>query len=648
MWLTLLLLVVAGMIFSTEVSVIASPPTEQITYTLVRLRGKTWTEAENYCWNVFGKHLAMILNADEAGEVQRLLDVGTIWIGLHEQWNQDQWNQAGSKRIWVWSTNSSLATRSKYSAWVGNRDTPPDPPVNDLRPRCAVMYSSSYWNPMSCDDFTGTDGFLCDKVTDKIPAPVAPFTQEGPLLFSPPELRNIGDNNGFGSSIAMNSAGNILIAGSPKQNNNIGVTFVYFQGDGNWTMHSKLVGADYERSSGQGTSVAVSSSGDVVLIGGPHDALNTGAGWIFMRADDGEWYQFGSKLVGDDASFSSNAGAIVALSSDGNCVAIAGYSPNTNSAQTNIWMFWNSSPEGYKQFGSKLLGWYSNYYVATKQITFAGNTNYFVTPTNQTHVRIYERNDKLWVVQQDFEGAFALMSEDSRTFVVQKVIMYSYLELRIYKRNVAGFWTQQGTGFSIYTTNSNVSPMLGMSGDGSRIIIQTNTAGSYDRGIPWLAMFDFARGGKILDVVPSTVVSSWYSFCPPYFGAVSVSAFAMDTRGNTIAVSVGCNNFIAILDQNNNPTTPSPSPQTTITFPTPFPTTPSSSFKPTHQPLKLITDEPTTTTSQSSQPPTTTITDLNCSTLQSITLCKSDSRCKWKSTKKKCIDVSGSKNLRSG
>jgi hypothetical protein len=81
-----------------------------------------------------------------------------------------------------------------------------------------------------------------------------------------------------------------------------------------------------------GASVALSASGDTALIGGPGDAYEGGsstrgphgAAWMFTRSRS-TWAQQGGKLAGNgSALFGVHFGSSVALSSDGNIALIGG------------------------------------------------------------------------------------------------------------------------------------------------------------------------------------------------------------------------------------------------------------------------------------------------------------------------------------
>ena len=66
-----------------------------------------------------------------------------------------------------------------------------------------------------------------------------------------------------------------------------------------------------------GKSVALSGDGSTALVGGPTDAENSGAAWVFTRSGS-SFAQPGTKLTGVLEGGEGHFGASVALSSDGN------------------------------------------------------------------------------------------------------------------------------------------------------------------------------------------------------------------------------------------------------------------------------------------------------------------------------------------
>jgi hypothetical protein len=70
------------------------------------------------------------------------------------------------------------------------------------------------------------------------------------------------------------------------------------------------------------TSVAISADGNTAVVGGPGDASNKGAVWVYTR--NGSSWSLQSKLVGTGATGASRQGTSVSVSSDGNTVASGG------------------------------------------------------------------------------------------------------------------------------------------------------------------------------------------------------------------------------------------------------------------------------------------------------------------------------------
>jgi hypothetical protein len=144
---------------------------------------------------------------------------------------------------------------------------------------------------------------------------------------------------GQGESVALSADGNTAIVGGPWDSWP-GAAWVFTRSEGVWTQQgSKLVGAGsvpnradptMGRAIMQGSSVALSASGDIAIVGGPDDNADAGAAWVFARKD-GNWTQL-QKLTGSDAVAGTSKGAVkgalqgssVALSIDGNTAIVGG------------------------------------------------------------------------------------------------------------------------------------------------------------------------------------------------------------------------------------------------------------------------------------------------------------------------------------
>lgn len=100
--------------------------------------------------------------------------------------------------------------------------------------------------------------------------------------------------------------------------------------------NGKLVGSGYSGSSAQqGSSIALSADGNTLAIGAQGDNANNGACWIFCRTSTNVWLQQ-TKLSPTD-SIQGQFGTSVALSADGNILVSGG--PTDNSNRGAVWIY---------------------------------------------------------------------------------------------------------------------------------------------------------------------------------------------------------------------------------------------------------------------------------------------------------------------
>ncbi len=158
-----------------------------------------------------------------------------------------------------------------------------------------------------------------------------------------------------GCSVSVSADGNTALAGGYTDNNYEGATWVYTRSGSTWTQQgSKLVGSGgWNIAVSQGNSVCLSADGNTAIVGGYEDYNYRGTAWVFTRSGS-TWSQQGSKLVGTGyAGISSNQGASVCLSADGNTAMVGGN--YDNSAQGAVWIYTRSGST-WTQQGSKLVG----------------------------------------------------------------------------------------------------------------------------------------------------------------------------------------------------------------------------------------------------------------------------------------------------
>ena len=130
-----------------------------------------------------------------------------------------------------------------------------------------------------------------------------------------------------GTSVALSADGNTAIVGGPGDNpwdrsvpfglGAAGAAWVFTRNGAVWTQQGdKLVGTGAR----QGTSVALSADGDIAIVGGFADDVGVGAASVFTRSD-GHWAP-DKKLVGIGAV--GQSAPSVALSTDGSIVMVGG------------------------------------------------------------------------------------------------------------------------------------------------------------------------------------------------------------------------------------------------------------------------------------------------------------------------------------
>jgi FG-GAP repeat/Bacterial Ig domain len=163
------------------------------------------------------------------------------------------------------------------------------------------------------------------------------YTQQAKL--SPSDAA--GTHAAFGTSVALSSDGNTALVGGPGDGTQ-GAAWVFTRTLSIWSQQGlKLTAGDAATGSGLGSGVALSSDGNVALIGGKGDAGGDGAAWLFGRAGS-TWAQQGSKLTGQGENLVGTFGQSVALAADGQTALIGGN--NDSSGAGAAWAFAPPAP----------------------------------------------------------------------------------------------------------------------------------------------------------------------------------------------------------------------------------------------------------------------------------------------------------------
>ena len=165
-----------------------------------------------------------------------------------------------------------------------------------------------------------------------------------------------GDN--WGASLTVNNDGSIIVLGGDLDNQINGAAIIYTGSTGlGWTYKQKLTGdVGQDR---WGHSMAISDSGNVIILGGRSDNIDSGAAIIYTGNATAGW-TFKQKLTGDTGQ--DNWGWSVATNNNGSVVVLGGYKDNNNSGAAIVYTGNATSGWAYKQkltgdAGTGYYGW---------------------------------------------------------------------------------------------------------------------------------------------------------------------------------------------------------------------------------------------------------------------------------------------------
>lgn len=179
------------------------------------------------------------------------------------------------------------------------------------------------------------------------------WTQQGNKLVGTGVVGTVNINQG--RSVSLSSDGNTLAVGGFGDSTDTGATWVFIRSGTAWSQQgNKLVGANFSGSPYQGYSVSLSGEGNTLAIGGINNydgVAGIGATWIFTRSGT-TWTQQGTKLVGTGYVSTPYQGQSLSLSSTGNILAVGGRGDTNNIA---TWIFMRSGGV-WSQQGNKLVG----------------------------------------------------------------------------------------------------------------------------------------------------------------------------------------------------------------------------------------------------------------------------------------------------
>ncbi len=235
-----------------------------------------------------------------------------------------------------------------------------------------------------------------------------------------------------GASVSLSADGNTAIIGGPGDNGTIGTptgaAWIFTRVDGVWIQQgNKLVGTggqDAPNSAfvnffAQGESVSISADGNTAAVGGWFENGGAGATWIFTR-NGSTWTQQGNKLIGTGAIGRASQGRSVALSADGNTLAVGG--PSDNSATGAVWIFTRIGST-WTQQGNKLVGTGTNGEAKQGKVSLSADGNILIVGGSSDgrigSSWVYVRNGSTWTQQGNKLVGTGTVDANGQTYGVQ-------------------------------------------------------------------------------------------------------------------------------------------------------------------------------------------------------------------------------------
>ena len=149
------------------------------------------------------------------------------------------------------------------------------------------------------------------------------WTQQGGSLVG---SGNTG-NSGQGGSVAINATGDIIAVGGNADNGNIGAAWIWYRVGTTWTQLTKLVPNDNSGIASFGINTVFDALGTTLIVGGSSDNSANGAIWSFTSTGSGGsavWTQQSTKLVPvGPGSYGFGTAGQIALSSDAQILAVS-------------------------------------------------------------------------------------------------------------------------------------------------------------------------------------------------------------------------------------------------------------------------------------------------------------------------------------
>ena len=183
----------------------------------------------------------------------------------------------------------------------------------------------------------------------------------------------------LGTSVAVSSDGKTIVAGAPSDNGTAGAVYVYTEPPGGWRESAgaptlMLIGDQGVANDELGASVAIDAAGNTIVAGAPGWSGGQGAiylftehpggwrsGWTGVVPGAGVWANVGES--GGNSAYGGDFGQSVAMSASGDTIAVG--APYQDGWEGAVYVFDRSGGQyrGYKQLPDTASGTADDYFI---------------------------------------------------------------------------------------------------------------------------------------------------------------------------------------------------------------------------------------------------------------------------------------------
>jgi Flp pilus assembly pilin Flp len=297
----------------------------------------------------------------------------------------------------------------------------------------------------------------------------------------------VDDRSGW--SLAISADGGIVAIGSDLNNSWRGQVEVYENIGGTWTQ----IGEDIEGENFQdisATSISLSNDGSIIAIGAPRSdgtANNSGHIRVFENSG-GSWIQIGQDI--DGVQEQGRLGNSVALNGEGNIVAIGASQNDENGTNTGEVKIYENQNGTWTQLGGDING-EVEFEDSGSEVALSedGNIVAISSPSSNAnglhsgHVRIFEYLGGAWTqiggdiigeASEDYFGWSMALSASGNIIAIGSLWNDNNGSdagnVRIFQ-NLSGVWTQIGESINGEAANDNSGYSVDISADGSIVAI---------------------------------------------------------------------------------------------------------------------------------------------------------------------------------